>query len=79
MQSERPCLGVFTRVEIAVILDTLISRSLRSTHAFCVVLLCFFSASLSRLVAYRIISCDLLFIKLMCAYMFMFIVVASPS
>ena len=36
-----------------------------------------FSASPSRKVAYRFISCDLFF-KLMCAYRFMFIVVALP-
>ena len=73
-------LGVFTKVEIAVIPDELISRSLRSTHVFfvCFVLFLSFPASPSRKVAFRIISCDLLF-KLMCAYMFMLIAVASPS
>ena len=71
---------MFTRVEIAVIPDKLISRSLRSTHFFsvCFVLFLFFPASPSRKVAFRSISCDLLY-KFMRAYMCMRIVVVFPS
>ena len=71
---------MFTRVEIAVIPRKLISSSLRSTHFFfaCFVLFLFFPASPSRKVAFRIISCDLLY-KFMRVYMSMRIVVVSPS
>ena len=60
----------FTRVEITVTPDKLISRSLRSTLFFvaCFVLFLFFLASLGLKVACRIISCDLL-CMLMYAYM----------
>ena len=71
---------MFIRVEIAVIPYKLISRSLRSTHFFlvCFVLFLSFPASPSRKVAFRIISCDLLY-KFVRAYMYMRIVVVSPS
>ena len=71
---------MFIRVEIAVIPYKLISRSLRSTHFFlvCFVLFLSFPASPSRKVAFRIISCDLLY-KFVRAYMCMRIVVVSPS
>ena len=54
---------MFIRVEIAVIPYKLISRSLRSTHFFlvCFVLFLSFPASSIRKVAFRIISCDLLY------------------
>ena len=72
--------GVFTRVEIAVILDKLISIFLRSTYfvLVCFVLFLIFSASPSRKVAFRITSCDLLYM-FMRAHMCMRIVVVSPS
>ena len=41
MLSKKAFLGVFTRVEIAVIPDKLISSSLRSTHFVLVCLVCF--------------------------------------
>ena len=80
MLSKKAFLGVFTRVEIAVIPDKLISSSLRSTHfvLVCFVLFLFFPACPSRKVAFRIISCDLLYM-FMRAYMCMRIVVVSPS
>ena len=80
MLSKKAFLGVFTRVEIAVISDKLISSSLRFTHfvLVCFVLfLFFFPASPSRKVAFRIISCNLLYM-FMRAYMCMRIVVVSP-
>ena len=73
--------GVFTRVEIALILDKLISIFLRSTYFLlvCFVLfLFFFPASPSRKVAFRITSCDLLYM-FMRAHMCVRIVVVSPS
>ena len=81
MLSKKAFLGVFTRVEIAVISDKLISNSLRFTHfvLVCFVLfLFFFPASPSRKVAFRIISCNLLYMFVR-AYMCMRIVVVSPS
>ena len=80
MLSKKAFLGVFTRVEIAVISDKLISSSLRSTHfvLVCFVLFLFFPASPSRKVAFSIISCNLLYM-FMRAYMCMRIVVVSPS
>ena len=70
---------MFSRVEIAVIPRKLISRSPRSTRFFfaCFVLFLFFPASPSCKVAFRIISCDLLY-KFMRVYMCMRIVVVSP-
>ena len=41
MLSKKAFLGVFTRVEIAVISDKLIFSFVRSTHFFLVVLFCF--------------------------------------
>ena len=78
--SKKAFLGVFTRVEIAVISDKLIFSFVRSTHfvLVCFVLFLFFPASPSRKVGFRIISCDLLYI-FMRAYMCMRIVVVSPS
>lgn len=80
MLSKKAFLGVFTRVEIAVISDKLIFSFVRSTHfvLVCFVLFLFFPASPSRKVAFRIISCDLLYM-FMRAYMCMRIVVVSPS
>ena len=82
MLSKKAFLGVFTRVEIVAISDKLISSSLRSTHfvlvCFVLFLFLFFPASPSRKVAFRIISCDLLYM-FMRAYMCMRIVVVSPS
>ena len=80
MLSKKAFLGVFTRVEIAVISDKLISSSLRSTHfvLVCFVLFLFFPVSPSRKVAFSIISCNLLYM-FMRAYMCMRIVVVSPS
>ena len=81
MLSKKAFFGVFTRVEIAVISDKLIFSFVRSTHFVLVCFLflfLFFPASPSRKVAFRIISCDLLYM-FMRAYMCMRIVVVCPS